>query len=92
MRFVINKVDLETAWNLNQAAQAVQVSALRGSGLADLYDALSYWLVPDPPPPGAAVPFTAPLAQQVEKAWHRHAAGRTQDARKVLASLVSGEW
>jgi tRNA modification GTPase len=88
MRFVINKVDLDAAWDLEKAAEAVRVSALNGSGLGELCDALSHWLVPNPPPPGAAVPFTASLAEQVEQAWHCHAAGRTQTATEVLAGML----
>jgi tRNA modification GTPase len=88
VRFVINKVDLEAAWDLDQAAQAVRISALHGRGLQNLCDALSHWLVPNPPPPGAAVPFPAPLAQQVEQAWHCLAAGRIQEARMILAGML----
>ena len=39
------------------------VSALRGDGIEALLETIGRRLVPDPPPPGAAVPFTA---QQVE--------------------------
>jgi tRNA modification GTPase len=87
--FVINKVDLKAAWDFDQARQALRVSALHGSGLADLCDALSQWLVPNPPPLGAAVPFTASLAHQVEDAWRCHAAGRTQEAGQILAGMLS---
>src|SRR5207248_5393874 len=44
--FVINKVDLEAAWDLEQANHAVRVSALTGSGLAGLCAAISQRLVP----------------------------------------------
>jgi tRNA modification GTPase len=90
VRFVINKVDLEPAWDLNEAGEAVRVSALRGSGLGELCDAISRWLAPEPPPAGAAVPFTAHLATQVEEAWRYHTAGQNREARRVLAELVSG--
>jgi tRNA modification GTPase len=88
MHFVVNKVDLDAAWALDQAVHAVRVSAQTGSGLADLCDAVSQWLVPEPPPPGAPVPFTTPLAAQIEKAWHHHAAGQTQEAMQLFANLV----
>jgi tRNA modification GTPase len=92
VRFVVNKVDLKAAWDLERAGPAGHVSALQGSGLSDLCDAISGSLVPNPPPPGAAVPFTAPLAQRVEEACHCCAAGKAQAAKKVLEDLVSGEW
>jgi tRNA modification GTPase len=88
IRFVVNKVDLEPAWDLNQAAGAVPVSAREGRGLEHLCEALSDWLVPQPPPPGAPVPFTAPLCARIEEAWHHHAAGRGDQARQVLAKLL----
>jgi tRNA modification GTPase len=59
LHFVVNKIDLPAAWDLERAAKAVHVSARTGAGLEELLAALSAWLVPDPPPPGAAVPFTA---------------------------------
>jgi hypothetical protein len=45
--------------------------------------------VREPPPPGAAVPFTAQLADQIEAAWHYHTAGQTQQAKQVLANLLA---
>ena len=92
MRFVVNKVDLEAAWDLNQADGAVRVSALRCTGLGELCDAVSHGLVSEPPPGGVAVPFTAHLAAQVEEAWRWHTVGQSHEARRVLAELVSGEW
>jgi tRNA modification GTPase len=88
MRFVVNKVDLEAGWDLDQANSAVRVSALTGSGLAELCDSVSDWLVPQPPPPGAAVPITAQLSAQIEEAWRHHATGGIEAAKQVLASLV----
>jgi len=88
MRFVVNKVDLEAAWDFDQAKNAVRVSALTGSGLAELCAAVSEWLVPQAPPPGAAVPFTQQLSAQVEEAWRYQAAGDTEKAKQVLANLV----
>jgi tRNA modification GTPase len=90
MRFVVNKVDLRAAWDLDQAGDAVRVSAVRGTGLAGLCDAISHWLVPEPPPGAVAVPFTVHLAGQVEAAWCWHASGQTLEASRVLAELVRG--
>lgn len=55
---VVNKMDLPAAWDLSQARDALHVSAATGAGLPELCHALAGWLVPEPPPPGAAVPFT----------------------------------
>jgi tRNA modification GTPase len=84
VRLVVNKTDLPPAWDLGQAGDAVRVSARTGAGLAELCQALGRWLVPDPPPPGAAVPFTAALAARIEEARQHLAAGRPAEARCVL--------
>jgi tRNA modification GTPase len=89
-RLVVNKIDLEPAWDLDRAGDAVRVSALTGTGLADLCATLSRWLVPEPPPPRAAVPFTAALADRVEEAWQHFAAGREPEARQTLVAASSG--
>jgi tRNA modification GTPase len=44
------------------------VSALTGDGIPGLVGAIARRLVPDPPPPGAAVPYTPELAAAVEAA------------------------
>ena len=62
VQLVVNKIDLPAAWAPDEAAGAVRVSARTGRGMADLCAALSRRLVPDPPPAGSAVPFTAALA------------------------------
>ena len=64
---VINKIDLPPAWPLVEATGAVPVSARTGEGLEDLCDAINRRLVPAPPPPGAAVPFTPELCDQVSR-------------------------
>jgi len=52
---VDNKCDLPLA--TGRRPGGVTTSALRGQGIAELLAAISRRLVPDPPPPGAAVPF-----------------------------------
>jgi tRNA modification GTPase len=92
VRLIVNKTDLPPAWDLGQAAGAVHVSARTGAGLPDLCRALGRWLVPDPPPPGAAVPFTASLAARVAAARLALAAGRAADGRReVEAALTAPE-
>jgi tRNA modification GTPase len=63
---VINKIDLAPAWRSDNTAGALHVSARTGAGLAELCDAISRHLVPEPPPPGTAVPFIAELCTQLE--------------------------
>ena len=48
------------------AGQDCATSALRGDGIEDLLAAIARRLVPDPPPPGAAVPFTAEQIKAVD--------------------------
>ncbi len=87
VRFVINKVDLPAAWDQDQAAGAVRVSALRASGLEELCRGLAGWLVPEPPPSGAAVPFTAVLCERVAAALQSLVAGRVEEAARRLAHV-----
>jgi tRNA modification GTPase len=56
---VINKIDLTPTWDLGTAQGALRVSAKTGEGLSELCAAIAGRLVPEAPPPGAAVPFTA---------------------------------
>ncbi len=53
---VDNKSDLPAASGPRPAA--IATSALRSEGIAELLDHISARLVPEPPAPGAAVPFT----------------------------------
>lgn len=87
VRYVVNKVDLPPAWELERATGAVRVSAHTGAGLPELCQALSAWLVPDAPPAGAGVPFTPALCGAVAEAVSLCAAGRAAEAYSVLAAL-----
>lgn len=62
---VHNKCDLPAAPADRPAGLAV--SALQGSGLTELLDAIVRRLVPAPPPPGAAVPFTPDQVEAVRQ-------------------------
>jgi tRNA modification GTPase len=84
---VVNKTDLPPAWDPAEAPGAVRISARTGAGLPELCDALSRRLVPDPPPAGAAVPFTAALAEGVVAAREPLRRGRPDEARRVLEAL-----
>ena len=62
---VHNKCDLpETP---DDRPQGVQTSALRGDGVEGLLAAIVTRLVPDPPPAGAAVPFTVDQTETVDR-------------------------
>jgi tRNA modification GTPase len=82
---VINKVDLPAAWDAASVAGGIAVSALTGDGIAELCRSISETLVPDPPPPGAAVPFTAPFIERLQQARNACAGG---DAPQALPLLV----
>ena len=84
---VVNKIDLPPAWDLAEAPGAVHVSARTGAGLAELCAAVGRRLVPDPPPAGAAVPFTAALAEGVLAAQGFLRLGQTDEVRRAVDSL-----
>jgi tRNA modification GTPase len=63
---VINKCDLPAAWE--PPADAIRVSAKTSEGIAGLAAAIARHLVPNPPPAGAAVPYTPELADLIERA------------------------
>jgi tRNA modification GTPase len=87
-QLVINKIDLPPAWDLERAPTAVRVSARTGQGVPELLTGLAQRLVPQPPPPGAAVPFTGLLADRVETALQAVRAGDLEAARSVLTELL----
>ena len=64
----INKVDQPPAWDLARFPSALRVSALTGEGVPGLAAAIARTLVPRPPPPGAAVPYTPKLADAIDAA------------------------
>jgi tRNA modification GTPase len=85
--FVVNKIDLSPAWDRASAPNAIHVSALISEGLAELCAAVTARLVPDPPPPGAAVPFTPQLCEGIALAQGQLAAGNAGEAGRILAML-----
>ncbi|MBN1394203.1 MAG: 50S ribosome-binding GTPase [Pirellulales bacterium] len=62
---VHNKSDLPTGRGDRPAG--VSISALRGEGITSLLEMISRRLVPDPPPPGAAVPLTDEKVEAVQR-------------------------
>ncbi len=83
-RLVVNKTDLPAAWDLGSVNEAPRVSAVTREGLAELGNGLAGWLVPEAPPPGAAVPFTHAPCDRVEAAWTHWRAGREQEALQCI--------
>jgi tRNA modification GTPase len=84
VQLVINKTDLPAAWDLATAKGAVAVSALTGSGIANLADVIAHRLVPDPPQPGVAVPFTEHVRNGVSDALAICRDGRLAEAKNLL--------
>jgi tRNA modification GTPase len=64
---IINKIDLPPAWEPENIADALRVSCLTGEGIEELLAAISRRLVPVPPAPGSAVPYTPELCDMVEE-------------------------
>jgi tRNA modification GTPase len=89
VQLVINKSDLPPAWETATAADAVAVSAKTGAGLPELCERVSRRLVPVPPPPGAAVPFTAGLADKVSLIEKVVLTGDIDTARTLLAEVLA---
>ena len=73
---VANKCDLPAAWEVAPTRPGpLTVSAETGEGLEELVGAIVARLVPDPPPPGAAVPFREDQLQGLIRARACLAAG-----------------
>ncbi|MBL8798402.1 MAG: 50S ribosome-binding GTPase [Planctomycetia bacterium] len=88
---VINKIDQPPGWDHDGAPQALRVSALTGAGMDVLVAAITRQLVPDPPPPGAAVPFTPEICTALKVAWQHWQAGQRDEAvRLLVATAPSG--
>jgi tRNA modification GTPase len=86
--YVVNKSDLAPAWDASSVPYAVRVSALTGAGLPELCAVVIARLVPDPPPPGAAVPFTPRLCEGIDQAHRVLVAGDAAEARRLVAYLL----
>jgi tRNA modification GTPase len=83
-QLVLNKADLPAAWDWDQVPAAIRVSARTGIGMDDLCQAISRRLVPEAPPAGAAVPFTAALGDHLDAACRRAREGKPVEARALL--------
>jgi tRNA modification GTPase len=88
LHLVINKVDLPAVWNWDEV-EGLRVSAKTSEGLDELCQKLSRWLIPNPSPPGAAVPFTPELCQGIEAARQQAAQGKIADLRESLTEMLN---
>jgi tRNA modification GTPase len=70
-RIIVNKIDLPRAWDTNERGVDALVSSQTGAGLAEFCTNLARWLVPEVPPPGAPIPFTSELVEEVELSLRR---------------------
>jgi tRNA modification GTPase len=88
---VMNKADLALGWSPNQPPGAIYLSALSGEYVPRLAEWVAFRLVPNPPPPGAAVPFTTALTGLVEAANASLSSGRPEDAARLLREALAKE-
>ncbi|MBM4018956.1 MAG: GTP-binding protein [Planctomycetes bacterium] len=89
----LNKIDLCAAARDAPARDAparggIRISALTGEGVPALVGAILSRLGWQPPPPRAAVPFTAGQAEALHAARGALASGRADDARRHMAHLI----
>lgn len=83
---VANKSDLPAAWE--SPAGPLAVSALEGTGIESVLSALASRLVPEPPPPGAGVPFRPRQVNRLRRARLLLASGRIDGAIRGLRGLL----
>jgi tRNA modification GTPase len=86
---VRNKIDLGLEIPQDCTPKPLYVSALTSEGVPGLASWIARRLVPNPPPAGAAVPFTLQIADAVESALAALAEGRTADATGILRATVA---
>ncbi len=88
---VMNKADRTLGWPPNVPPGAIHLSAATGEGIPGLASWVAFRLVPDPPLPGVAVPFTPSLADLIEAAHAALTEGRTADAVGLLRAALPGD-
>lgn len=86
---VYNKSDLASEIGVSRPA-GILTSAVKGAGLDELLAALAKQLVPVPPPPRAAVPFTASQYVEIEALLAAVQDGDIAKASALLANFCRG--
>lgn len=66
---IVNKADAMASSRTDLEAGLLRVSATTGQGLPQLVKWITTQFVPEPPPPGVAVPYTPELASMVTDAY-----------------------
>ena len=92
LQYVVNKDDLDSAWDSAEAL--FRVSALSGKGIPELCRAIGGWLVPEPPPPGSGVPFTPDLCDHLEDAQRFLHDDQLAETRRLVETALGpfGRW
>jgi tRNA modification GTPase len=85
--YVANKADLPAAWEPLRPT-TLTISAASGDGIEALAQALARRLVPQPPPPGAGVPFRPAQLRRIERAGTALAGGDQGRALRQLSLLL----
>ncbi|APW62797.1 GTPase [Paludisphaera borealis] len=89
---IVNKADLPAAWTPEtawmDAFAVVAVSAERGDGLDELGREIARRLVPNPPEPGAGLPFRTEQVEALRAARASFAVGNERAALQTLRSLA----
>lgn len=85
---VVNKIDIPAAWPMPGEMHAARISALTGAGVDELCRQISTRLVPIPPSPGDAIPFTPELCDRIDMAASAYEQGDFVALRSVLAELL----
>jgi tRNA modification GTPase len=84
---VANKADRPAAWS-EAGPGWLGVSALRGDGIDALIGGIERRLVPEPPEPGAGVPFRAVQVRALERAARLLDRGQPDRAARLLERLA----
>jgi tRNA modification GTPase len=90
---VINKSDAMSGWGPDPAARdawgLLLVSALTGEGVPGVVDEIVRRLLPTPPTPGSAVPFTLQLAELIQAANAALVGGHLGDTARFLREALA---
>jgi tRNA modification GTPase len=85
---VHNKCDL-IAQPADDRPVGLRTSAVTGAGVQELIGELAARLVPEPPPPGTAVPFSERHVDAVRRCISLLDAGETEEASKLILDVIS---